>query len=102
MSEQVNFPGGTDGPVMTEYGLRCWGDAGRCKHFGLHDFHYPYCSAQPSENDGYPWPGAGRHIRLENPDSPSSKCPYSIERSKPALSNDQAGHDDAAQKEPTK
>lgn len=39
-----------------------------CQHFGVHDFHYVYCSAQYADNQRpdtdyvYPWRGAGTHI----------------------------------------
>lgn len=77
-----NNPGGHDGPLEGEYGLTCYSDGGRCKHLGINDFHYPYCSAQSRDGDpsqpvseSYPWPGAGRHIFRSKP---NAGCPYTL------------------------
>lgn len=51
--------------------LKCTG----CNHLAWHDWHYPYCSAQPSNmpSPDYPWPSAGKHLHRANPDA---GCPY--------------------------
>lgn len=40
-----------------------------CVHFGIHDWHYYYCSDQHAQNQddplngwAYPWPGAGKQF----------------------------------------
>lgn len=49
-----------------------------CQHFGIHDWHYYYCSAQYNENNQspgtsyvYPWRGAGKQMRRSN----AENCP---------------------------
>lgn len=64
--------GELDKPVKT-----CVG----CTHFGVHDWHYYYCSAQPSQNRNpeysspYPWRGAGAQMNSPN----AQDCPYDKE-----------------------
>ena len=62
------------------HGFVCyWGKDHRCKHLGIHDFHYFYCAAQKHENAdangnyAYPWPGAGKRLRRCKPDD---GCPF--------------------------
>lgn len=66
-----------EGPVLSDEGkLTCyWGKDNKCKHFGIHDFHYFYCAAQESEclSKDYPWPGAGKQLARSTPDS---GCPF--------------------------
>lgn len=75
------------GPTTTDYNGElkhpvkvCWG----CKHLGIHDQHYPYCSAQYAQNQDatatytYPWKGAGKYIAREKPDN---GCPYIEDKS---------------------
>jgi hypothetical protein len=66
----------THGPVMTEYGPSCSGEAERCAHFAVHDWLYFYCSAQPVDGQTYPWPGAGTQLRHH---APNAGCPYAKE-----------------------
>lgn len=76
-----------DGPVLTDQNgnlpapiLMCAYDEHRCKHLGVHDWHYFYCAAQDAPNKhagpreyAYPWRGAGKRLRDYKPDS---GCPF--------------------------
>ena len=76
-----------EGPTLSDQGgnlavpiLMCtYGDY-RCKHLGVHDFHYYYCAAQDAPNKhaeamayAYPWPVAGKRLRDYKPDA---GCPF--------------------------
>lgn len=68
----------TIGPCQTEHGPRCTSDTHRCRHYGIHDHHYTYCSAQDAPNlsahagqYAYPWAGAGRQFS----GYPADGCP---------------------------
>jgi hypothetical protein len=55
-----------------------------CRYFGVHDFHYYYCSEQPAQNQDpqmagsacYPWRGAGTQFSRW-PDARG--CPHDTE-----------------------
>lgn len=64
------------GPLWTDYHgdlpepeLTCVG----CAFLRMHDYHYPYCSAQVVPNQTYPWRGAGVYLYVEKP---NAQCPY--------------------------
>ena len=77
-----------EGPVLTDQdgnlsvpiSMCAWREH-RCKFFGVHDWHYFYCAAQDAQNkhphvshgDAYPWAGAGKQLRSNEPDS---GCPF--------------------------
>jgi hypothetical protein len=62
-----------------------------CRHFGIHDYHYFYCSAQYAENQkadakyAYPWRGAGKHFSRW-PDA--AGCPHDKEQDENAVNKD--------------
>lgn len=81
-----------EGPILTDQDgnldtpiLMCAYRDHRCKHFGVHDWHYFYCAAQDAPNKhasetgyAYPWKGAGKQIRWAKPDE---GCPFTKEKS---------------------
>jgi len=80
----LNIHGTRKGPTLTDYNGElsekvkvCHG----CQHFGIHDSHYYYCSAQyahnqdPTYGSPYPWRGAGTHIGFRAADN----CPLEKE-----------------------
>ena len=88
MTQDMNKADGRqEGPVLTDQRwnlgraiLMCSFGEHRCKHFGVHDWHYFYCAAQDAPNkrplrDGYayPWAGAGKQLRDPKPDV---GCPF--------------------------
>ncbi len=75
----MNNPNGDHiGQTFNQEGyLTCRG----CKHYGIHDFHYEYCSAQPMKQEGYPWPGAGRQLPVL---ASSRGCPFPAAREEKA------------------
>lgn len=69
----------TVGPVFTTQDgqlskpvLMCAWGAHRCRHLSIHDWHYPYCSAQPDTSPALR-PGAGTHLHWAKP---NNECPY--------------------------
>ena len=76
-----------EGPVLTDQGgnldepiLLCAYGKHRCKHLGVHDWHYFYCAAQDAPNKQvmrgchpYPWAGAGKQLSDYKPDC---GCPF--------------------------
>jgi hypothetical protein len=86
----------TDGPFFTDMNgeletaiLTCHHGNNQCKHFGIHNGHYFYCSAQDAENQHknaleyyYPWEKAGKQMHDKYP---SKECPYINETLKEKL-----------------
>ena len=76
-----------EGPILTDQGgnlpepiRMCAYGSARCKHLGVHDWHYFYCAAQDAANQhagprdhAYPWRGAGKQLMDCKPDS---GCPF--------------------------
>ena len=87
--DMVKAGGEQEGPVTTNQDgnldtpvRMCAYREHRCKHFGVHDWHYFYCAAQDAPNKhagprdyAYPWRGAGKQLRDNKPDA---GCPFCV------------------------
>jgi hypothetical protein len=79
------YPHGTrTGPTLTDHNGELDTPVKTCKgcvHFGVHEWHHYYCSAQKAQNRNpeysspYPWRGAG--AQMNRPDA--ENCPYDKE-----------------------